>query len=293
MKNFDGFVGVDWSGAKNPVRTLNIAVAICDRENPSPKLVKNADTAWSREAVLQWLVEQAVKNKRLLVGIDCNFGYARSVGQKQFGRNYTYRDLWRAVENANLQNNNFFAGGFWENPRYSSAFWTTGKMPKGFTMPKRETEHACHKTGYGTPESPFKLIGAKQVGKGGLAGMRMLMHLKAILGNDLAIWPFENDTDGATLVITEIYPRFFIRKAGYGTKKITDNKDVYSILSHFGADIDNLGAEVSDHEADAVIAAAGLYDVCGSRPYVPENFSNPENMSPEAALQEGWIFGVP
>lgn len=290
MKNYELFCGIDWSGAKSPVKTKSIAVSLAWPGSEAPHA---SGKIWSREMVADWLVAMAGKGKRMLVGIDCNFGYAQEVGIRQFGPDYDYRDLWQAVEVANQNEPNYFAGGYWQHPDCAQYFWTDGKMPDGFTMPRRLTETACGQAHYGWPESPFKLIGAKQVGKGGLAGMRMALDLKERLGSAIAIWPFERDTDDAVIVMSEIYPRQFLRRAGHGNAKVRTMAELNAALTAQGSDEAEVkGADITDHDADALISAAGLRFLCGSGKTVPDNIANPPMLDDVAASREGWIFGV-
>jgi hypothetical protein len=288
LKNFDLFVGIDWSGAQNPVVTKSIALAKAYRGDAAPVLEEGG---WSRDKVASWLVNAAKSGKRILAGIDCNFGYSEIIGEKQFGADYTAKDLWAAVEAANYDHPNFFAGGYWTHKKHAAHFWTEGKRPDGFALPRRATEEACGQSGLGWPESPFKLIGPKQVGKGGLAGMRLITYLKAQLGPAVAIWPFEQHTDQAKLIITEIYPRLFLRSAGHGNAKIRDLSALNRVLEGIGSKPYPKAAPFTDHDADAIVSAAGLRSLCGTAKTVPESLSFPN--APRKTLErEGWIFGA-
>lgn len=288
MKNFDAYIGIDWSGAKQPLYTDAIALAIAEQGQTTPQLVQEK---WSRTSVAEWLIEQAEGQKRLLVGIDCNFGYSEITGVVQFGKDYTASDLWNAVEDANKDEPNYFAGGYWTDEVHGKHFWISGKMPPAFAMPRRATETACGEDGLGWPESPFKLIGAKQVGKGGLAGMRLIRDLKEKLGAKVALWPFEHDTDKAILVITEIYPRLFLKLSGHGNAKVRDllalNNALIALQSRKLTD----ESAFSDHQADAIVAAAGLRFLCGTAKTVPENLAHPP-ATRTTLEREGWIFGA-
>lgn len=289
MKNFDEFVAIDWSGAQTPVKTKSISVALCWQGRAAPHL---SGRLWSRTMVADWicsLVER--KSKRTLVGIDCNFSYSAETCIKQFGPNSTVTDLWQAVEAANTDQPNYFAGGYWTHGSHARYFWTSGKKPEGFVMPRRLTEQVCGENGFGWPESPFKLIGPKQVGKGGLSGMRLLLELKRRLGSKIAVWPFDENTDEARLVIAEIYPRLFLRRFGHGNAKIRDVSALNRLLGELQTDAYEDTAPFSDHDADALVGAAGLRMLCGTAKTVSETLSSPP--APRTMLErEGWIFGV-
>jgi hypothetical protein len=289
VRNFDSFIGIDWSGAKSPIKSKAIAVATCSHGKEAPTLISQR---WSREDVSDYIQSLLGQGKRTLIGIDCNFGYAAQTIEKQFGKDATAANLWQKVEELNTHHMNFFAGDFFSHPDYAPYFWTEGKMPENFTMPQRMTETQCAKDGLGRPESPFKLIGAKQVGKGGLAGMRLAHSLKQNQGDKIAIWPFDSIAlcDKAEIIITEIYPRQFIKRAGFGDKKIRDCNGVNIALKNLDS-LSIKNREISDHQTDALISAAGLRHLCGNDVAIPESLATPP--APHPILQkEGWIFGV-
>lgn len=301
---FAHYIGIDWSGAKTPKRSHSIALAECNSGYchstgvkssvmSSPTAVQNR---LSREDVYNVLSKSIKSKRRTLVGIDCNFGYCQSVAQKQFQTNIKAQQLWTEINTLCKGDTNFFAGNVWTASTLSKDFWCDGKQPGWFDAKRlrRVTEQAAADQGLGIPESPFKLIGAKQVGKGGLAGMRFLHQLKREFGDNVAIWPFENHLmQTATLVITEIYPRLFIRFAGFGNQKVRTIKDLNSILATLDSaqyKQENQNSDLNDHLTDAIIASAGLRYFVEST-----NSKNPLDTDklPDAAIElEGWIFGV-
>lgn len=290
MKNFDRFVGIDWSGAKSPIHTKSIAVSMCGRGSEAPILL---NAQWSRQKIAEWIGAQLKDHSyaRMLIGVDANFGYAQSVGLEQFGASYDYKDIWANVERKSRPAPNYFAGPYWEH--YPQYFWSQGKRPAHITLPQRIIEKACRDAGLGHPESPFKLIGAKQVGKGGLAAMRMAYDLKQKYKDAISIWPFEQDkTSTARIVITEIYPRQFLMRSGHGTTKIRDISALNASLEALRSNKINDTYRFNDHDTDAIISSAGLRMICGNKEIVPPNISNPTLMTEEAAKREGWIFGV-
>lgn len=285
---FDQYVGIDWSGAKAPQRSHAIAYAKCNANNCNAPDFNNDKL--SRTDIFNKLCKLAEQSQRTLAGIDCNFGYNINVGKKQFGDNVNNLDLWNTVERLNTNYPNFFAGNFWQQKPYSDYFWTHGKQPHWFNANelRRKTECKAKEQRLGIPESPFKLIGAKQVGKGGLAGMRLIHNLKLQFGDKIAIWPFEqNNLEQANLVITEIYPRLFIRSAGFGNEKIRTYDDLNTILNHFNLNSIGSSELLNDHLTDAIIASAGLKWFCENG-YHLTTIPLPN----DAINFEGWIFGV-
>ena len=290
MRNFDRFVGIDWTGAKLPIRSPSIAVAMCDQGTEMPPTLIFGP--WSRQMVADYIARLVKDKKRTLVGIDCNFGYAMAVIEAQLGYGKTAFDLWQTVDQCCANDANFFAGEFWTHPDYAAFFWTSGKQPLDFRMPRRVTETACGECGFGWPESPFKMIGAKQVGKGGLAGMRLAHHLKKTYGDQVAIWPFDTDAvcNTAVIVITEIYPRQFIKRSGFGSQKIRTFDDLNAALVKMHSKVFHDDFH-SDHDTDAIIAAAGLRYLCGNQPHLAHGLSHPHTN--RIMLEtEGWIFGA-
>lgn len=286
-KAFDVYVGVDWSGAEKPVQTHAVTWSSCRQNMGAPEYHAGK---LSRTDVYNKILAIADTNDRTFIGIDCNFGYAYHVGQKQFGAGADYKTLWARVDHVNKEHDNFFAGNFWRTKQYAKYFWTEGAQPDWFDAERlqRKTEKQSTIQGNGRPESPFKLIGAKQVGKGGLAGMRMAYALKQALRDKIAFWPFEAEKiDQAQIVVSEIYPRLFIRHSGFGNKKIRDQAYMNVILKHFDASSLEDQTPLSDHHTDAIIASAGI------RWFINNQDSLNIECFPKESLDfEGWIFGV-
>ncbi|MCM2344006.1 MAG: hypothetical protein NDJ24_05540 [Alphaproteobacteria bacterium] len=249
--------------------------------------------ALKRTDICNWILSRAEQEGRCLIGIDCNFAYAEGVGILQFGESYTYLDLWQAVEESSRHLPDYFAAAFWEHEFYGRYFWSSGPKPSHFNDScQRLTEAVCREKGYGHPESPFKLIGPKQVGKGGLAGMRLMYDLKRKLRDDVCIWPFENNMDTAKLVLAEIYPRLFLNGAGCGSSKIREISVLNNALSFYKTESTNDIIIMSDHMTDAIISSAALRALSGETGRFPDNIINPAAMNKMATAREGWILGV-
>ena len=284
---FDSYIGIDWSGAASPVRSNKIALARCDNSSgPSIAINKNL----SRTDIFDYICDLVTTKGKHFIGIDCNFGFCFDVGQTMFGEHASFRDLWQEVERLSQNEANLFAGPFWKHHKYADYFWVSGKQPSWFDLNalRRKTEIAATQCNLGIPESPFKLIGAKQVGKGGLAGMRLVHALKQKYADKIAIWPFENALcQDAAIVISEIYPRLFIRHAGYGNQKVKEYETLEGILTHFDTPLEQDQLTLNDHLTDAIISAAGIrWFHKNKRPL------NTSQLPGQALGFEGWIFGV-
>ncbi|PWC43829.1 hypothetical protein [Azospirillum sp. TSO22-1] len=280
---FDRFVAIDWSGAKGR-RYAGVAVAECVAGDDPPTLVEPPTGWWSRQAVFEWL-RAGLERGPALVGIDCAFSLPFAVARTYFPAEATAFDLWDLIEQATAGHPDFLGGPFAEHPAFAAGFWTGGRQPAWYTDPHRLTERVCRADGYGSPQSPYKLIGSKQVGRGALAGIRMLRALRAT-DPRVAVWPFEEPAPGRT-VFAEIYPRLFLKRAGFGLRKIRAPEDVDAALAHLKSRPAKLPASVSDHDADALVSAAGLRWLAAR----PEVWS-PAALDGTARRQEGWIFGV-
>lgn len=284
---FSGFLGIDWSGARV---AKGIAVAEAGPDGP-PRLIPPPDgRRWTRGQVLDFLIARS-RQERLLAGIDCAF----SLPVERAGRYVADGDgaafrLWELVEAAATPDcTDYYGVAFAKHPAYAADFWVSGKRPDGYSEPHRATEWAARAEGLGAPESPYKLIGAKQVGAAGLAGMRVLRAVRrqrAAAGAQVAIWPFEVAHDTGSIV-AEIYPRLFIRLAGYGNRKVRP-ADLNAVLGALGCPpMDDPPESLSDHDTDALIAAAGMRAIADN----PRVWA-PDGLDETARRQEGWIVGV-
>lgn len=280
--NFARFVALDWSGAR---RANGIAVAVCKPGRGSPLLISPPDgRRWSRLQALDWVSAQ-VRRERTLVGFDFAFSLPFGRARRYFDQaDPSVLDLWSLIDGVGGEAADLWGGDFALDPRFTADFWRSGARPAGYVEPHRATEEACRKAGLGAPESPYKLIGAKQVGLGALSGMRVLHRLQAAA----AVWPFADRSGRSVLV--EIYPRLFIRQAGAGNRKVRDWGDLAAVLHALGSDAPRAGGlpPPSDHDTDALVAAAGLRALAEDG----RVWDAPRHDS-EALRREGWIFGVP
>ena len=287
MRRITNTIGIDWSGARGAAHARCIGWACV---NLTGNHAVNFDTGpVSRAEVAARLLSLTEREDLSLAGIDANLSIAESVLASHFGRDATAMDLWNAVEKACAADAGFFGGAFAQ--AYPQLFWLSGKKPSHLPdpLPRRLTETACGQAGLGYPESPFKLIGPKQVGKGGLAAMRLVHHLKQQAGSAVTIWPFEETTAQTRLVISEIFPRLFWRQAGGGTAKVRALETMNAGLLFYGLPPLTGVQELSDHQSDALISAAGLAAMMRQ---AQDDFLSAPVTSPRIR-REGWILGLP
>jgi hypothetical protein len=286
IPTFDRFVGVDWSGATGSAYS-GVAVAECRAGSGAPALVPPPGRRWRRADFADWVAAQAATDERLLIGIDCAFALPEPTASALLGDSYSAAALWSYIEAICASDGDFYGGGFADHEEHAPLFWRSGPRPADFAEHHRATEQACRAKGLGTPESPLKLVGARQVGKGGLAGMRVLNWLKQRLGEAFAVWPFD-PTKTARVVCVELYPRLFMRMAGHGNGKVRtlDALNVCFEALRSSRYVGNVEAS-SDHETDALVAAAGLRFIAAEGAVW-----SPNGLDSLGRRAEGWIFGV-
>ena len=288
---FKHFAAIDWSGATGE-RHAGIALALCDASS-APALVRPGHR-WSRGEVLQWLEQELPADT--LVGFDMSMSFAFDDRKGYFpgwaDSPATARALWAKVEQVCGGDLHLGATTFADHPctaphfrrhggREGAAFGANGK--KGGRGRFRQTEHAQARAGC-RPYSNFNLVGAAQVGKGSLAGMRLLHRLK----HKFAIWPFDPLPESGS-VLVEIYTTLAAIAAGRiaARSKIRDYAALNEALAALGSKPVRGDGALSDHAADALISAAWLRQIA----HDPANWS-PTLLTPEIAATEGWTFGA-
>jgi hypothetical protein len=135
-----------------------------------------------------------------------------------------------------------------------------------------------------SPYSCFNLVGAAQVGKSSLTGMRMLHRL---LGK-VPVWPFDPlPVSGA--VVVEIYTALAAREAGVrrGLSKLRDGAALDAALGALGSAAHAPLERYDDHATDAMLTSAWL-----RRAAHRGALWRPRGMTEAAARTEGWTFGV-
>lgn len=278
--SFDSFIAIDWSGAAPGYS--GIAVARCTGDEV-PHLVKPPGKRWTRTAVAEWLDGEISGGLKALVGFDLAFsmpyeadGYLAGCGARDAFA------LWDLVEQASRGEADFGAAFVPADPRFAPCYWTKGTMPATWKLRRRQAELACAASTGTHPETVFKLIGAKQVGKASLTGMRVIRHLRQRLPGRVSVWPFE---PAAGSVMVEIYPTLFRKQAAHGIAKLRTTGELNRALRALGSKRLCTRAALSDHDTDALISAAGMRKLWQEGYQLP-----PVDLH---TRREGWIFGVP
>ncbi|KRA84196.1 hypothetical protein [Altererythrobacter sp. Root672] len=289
---FRHFTAIDWSGAAGE-RQRGIAVASCSVGDKAPKLVRPGHT-WSRLEVLQWLTDDLPDDT--LVGLDLGISLpftdcgAFFPGWEESPR--TARDLWALIDHLCGGDPHLGATSFVDDPVASRYFRRHGGREgphfhhSAATHRRgrfRLTEEAQERMGC-KPYSNFNLVGAAQVGKSSLTGMRLLHRLD----RRLPVWPIDPLPPTGSAVV-EIYTAIAALAAGRraGASKIRDRASLDLALAALGSQPWRQRVPLDDHKADALITAAWIR----SNAERPELWS-PETLTPQIAQTEGWTFGV-
>lgn len=282
MRRFAAYVAIDWSGAKGK-RHKGIAIAEA-RGDTAPRLVR-AGHFWSREEVLEWLIERAQKEPTLF-GFD--FSFAPPLvergeylpGEPHVPR--TAREFWAYVDQS-CADEDLGAASFLEEAHRKHFYFGIADGVKARFMHFRQCDARLNAQGGRKSASAYDAIGAAQVAKASFSGMRFLHHLDG----KVAVWPMDPLPANGSAVV-EIYTRIYLRRAGLTGAKLRTRSDLNKALAGLGSPAARLRFEPNDHQTDALVTAAGMRQLAESEPGAFE----PRGLTPEIARAEGWTFGV-
>jgi hypothetical protein len=285
---FAHFAAIDWSGAAGE-RHAGIALAICEPGDGPPRIVRPGHR-WSRAEVAGWIVGKMPADT--LVGLDIS-------GSLAFADRGAYfpgwpesppdaRRLWAAVEDLCSDDPHLAAGSFVDHPEVARHFrrhgGREGDLFGGGIGRLRVTERLGQTALGCRPTSNFNLVGASQVGKASLTGMRVLHRLDGTI----ALWPFDPLPEHGSVAV-EIYTTIAAVAAGRpaGRSKLRSHAELNSALENLGSRPVRGRGPIDDHRSDALLAAAWLRTVAHQPDYW-----NPSGMNAEIARTEGWTFGA-
>jgi len=289
---FCNFVAIDWSGAAGE-RHAGIAIAHCALDGAAPRLVQG-DRKWSRPDVLQFLAQDLPDN--CLVGLDLGISLpfadcgAFFPGWDQSPPDA--RSLWAFIDHICAGDLHLGAGSMVDHPQASRYFRRHGGREGDlFQLPGtnhrrgrlRVTENQQAALGC-APYSNFNLVGAAQVGKSSLTGMRVLHKL----GGAVPVWPIDPlPVSGSAIV--EIYTTIAAIAAGRtaGRSKMNNYAELNAGLFTLGCPKMADGGQLDDHSADALLTAAWLRGAA----FNPD-FWRPKGLKNKIAQTEGWTFGA-
>ncbi|QFT77100.1 hypothetical protein [Erythrobacter sp. THAF29] len=298
MREWDHFVAIDWSGAKGE-RHKGIAIAIAERENVGPVLVEPPKGGFSRNDVFEILRDELPANS--LVGIDIGislpFNDAGAFFPGWDRSPKSAKRLWALIDEICSEDEHLGANSFVDHPE-ASRYFRHGKDHMGdrFLLPGAATREGrfreaevAQRAQKCRPVSNFNLVGAAQVGKSSLTGMRMLHMLRG----HLPVWPVDPIPDrrirkGGSMLV-EIYTGLASKEtAALGARtKLLTYADLNAALEVLGCPpVDRYG-EVDDHSSDALLTAAWLRKVASEK-----RRWEPRSLTAEIAYTEGWTFGA-
>jgi hypothetical protein len=282
MARFARYVAIDWTGARG-LSHRAIQAAEARPGDGAPRLIRPGHR-WSRTEICRLIQDIADSGEPALVGIDCSFslpfvdrgGYFPGDAEEPAGP----RALWAEIDAASVAEPDLAGHAYIDHRRRH--FWLgAADGPRAPFARLRVAEAVHHARRMGNPCSPYVLVGASQVGKATLAGMRLLSRLDGI-----PVWPFDPLPDAGPLLV-EIYCQTFALDGGF-RGKIRTREQLDSALARIGSQpSEGLPDRFDDHVGDALVSAAGLRRVAGIADYW-----TPDAMTPEVARTEGWTFGI-
>ena len=292
VPRFRNFAAIDWSGAAGE-RHKGIAVGLCAEGSAAPALVRPGHR-WSRGEVLHWLVEDMPEDT--LVGMDLGVslafadtgaffpGWAESPADA--------RSLWALVDRLCEADPHLAVTSFVDHAeaarhfrrhgaREGDLFATNGT--RGGRGRFRQTELAQARQGC-KPYSNFNLVGAAQVGKSSLSGMRLLHRLQG----RLPVWPVD-PLPARGSVLVEIYTTIAAMEAGRtaARSKMRSVEALNAALAALASGPVPGAGGIDDHSSDALLTAAWLRRAARR----PELW-HPAGLTAEIARTEGWTFGA-
>jgi hypothetical protein len=292
VSRFAHFAAIDWSGAAGE-RLKGIAVGLCDADGSAPRLVRPGHR-WSRQGVLAWLTEELPPDT--LVGLDLGIslpfadcgaffpGWADSPGDA--------RALWAMVDAVCSAEPHLAVSSFVDHGEAAAYFRRHGgREGARFHAPGatdrrgrfRITERVQARIGC-KPYSNFNLVGAAQVGKSSLSGMRMLHRL----ADRLPVWPVD-PLPASGSVVVEIYTAIAALDAGRpaARSKMRSFAELNAALAVLRSTVVRGDGPLDDHTTDALLTAAWLR-ACAGR----HDLWRPAGMTEAIARTEGWTFGA-
>lgn len=293
MTRFSHFLAVDWSGAKGP-RQKGIALAVALAAGGPPALITPPDPkGWARSEVLALLCDlRAPTLVGLDLGISLPFADAGAFFPEWDASPADARALWALIDRLCAADPHLEAGGFVTHAE-ASRYFRHGKDATGdrFLLPGAATREGRFRVaelaqrGAGVrPVSNFNLVGAAQVGKSSLTGMRMLHRL----AGRVPVWPVDPLPESGS-VVTEIYTSVAARLGGVtgSATKVRSYEALNDALDALGSPPVKGSGKLDDHSSDALLTAAWLRRVHSNR-----DLWHPPCLSQEVARTEGWTFGA-
>jgi hypothetical protein len=286
VKRFTRFAAIDWSG-QAVARPKGLALALADEGLAAPELI-HREGGWSREGLADWIAAQAGED--MVIGLDLSAGFP-FLDQSAYFPGWEAspghaRALWALVEQISAADPHLGCASFvahGEARRHFRQRADLGDLHPPGRGRLRICEYGQQAMGL-SPYSCFNLIGAAQVGKSSLTGMRMLHRLTG----RVPVWPFDPLPQRGAVVV-EIYTALAARAAGIrpGRSKLRDAAALDAALGTMGSSPHTPLPRYDDHATDAILTAAWLRQTANRA-----ELWQPGSLTAQIAQTEGWTFGV-
>lgn len=296
MRQFAHYACFDWSG-QAVARPKGLALATIAAAADARPVLLRPQGGWSRTEALAWLLAHADAGTDMLIGMDLSpsFPFVDAGGYFP-GWDESPADaraLWAMVDALCARDDHLSAASFVGHDQ-ARRYFRHGKGDTGDrfglagTGRLRAVEQQQRITGQANSASCFNLVGAAQVGKSSLTGMRVLHRL----AGRIPVWPFDPVPDHGP-VIVEIYTTIAARAAGRGLSrsKVRDAEGLHAALAQLGSLPPAPLMAHDDHSTDALITAAWLRDAARDEA-LWHSFWNPQALDDAIRVTEGWTFGV-
>lgn len=252
---FEGYIGIDYSGADTPVKRNNrLQVFMVSGEGEPVKVKTDAgsDWNWNRKEIAHWCLDQLKNNYPIIIGIDHAFSFPLS---------YMVRNK---ISNWDHFHEDFHT--YWPTDKDNI---TVESLRKNNERTGRSDEFRLTENWTSSTKSVFQFGMQGQVAMSSHAGIPWLRFLRnhTALSGKVHFWPFDGfSIPRRSSVVAEVYPSIFRRRFPK-IYKSNDEHDAYSI-------------------------ARWLQDM-DSRGVLPQYFNPPltRNEMDKVKL-EGWILGV-
>lgn len=222
---FDGFIGIDYSGAGSPTNRIRGLKMYAARPEREPHQVRPAPPArnWSRHDLAHWLLAELGRGKRLLIGIDHAFSFPISYFERYGLGSWPamLEDFCRywPTDHPDCRVDDIRKGEWWRHHT----------KPPGERIGTTDELRLCERWS-SSARSVFQFDVQGSVAKSTHAGIPWLRFLRERLGEALFFWPFDGwQPPEDVSVIAEVYPSIF-RNRYQGKNGLTpDERDAYAV----------------------------------------------------------------
>ncbi len=277
-------IAVDWSGRKDEAgQRRHIWAGVWEAGRVE------LHSGRTREELCDWLIAEARKTPRMVVGVDFCFSYpawfVREHGAKSA---IEFWEMVRSKHSETWLSRECEDARFWGRPRKKPPeFSGDAGAERMLRLADRECKLACYisdeqeaeKVKGIAPKSPFQIGGAGAVGTGTLRGIPLLPYLRE---NGFSIWPF----DAPKLpMLLEIYPRLLTG----AVKKSVRGERLRYLKQQVPRDVLTRSARKSAIESEDAFDAAISAVKMGER---RREFAALKRATDEIRLLEGQVWGA-